>query len=93
MLDTREDSGTLEQQVQAIYVSSESTEKESEGLQVQLEMNLERIRGHVMARTTPEEYELDQSSREFKRLASPISKMWLDNAIPEVRMQIQQRDW
>lgn len=77
----REGSDTCKQQVQAINLSSGTTEKGIEGLQAQLGKDLGWIQSHAMAGTTPEECELDQGDEEFKSIACLILKTHLPHFI------------
>lgn len=93
-IDPEETTGTWEQQVHTIDLSSESTDKEIEKLQTQPGTDLAQIQAHVYAGTVPEEYELEQGSWKFKSLATLIPKMHLHNSIQKVRkMRHKHREW
>lgn len=80
------------EQVQAVNLSSLTTEKEIEEIQSQPGSDLVRIRSHVLADTIPEECELEQSSGEFKNLATLVPKMRLHLPFLQVWMSKQHRE-
>lgn len=72
--------------MQAIYLSSKTTDKGLEELQAQPGMDLAKIQADVLVETVSVEWEPDQFSREFKGVASPVPKTRLNNSILQVRI-------